>query len=382
MRPHEMRGASERRHRDDRWGFESAVERTLGWLARSALALWRRRRWARISGYAVAVALTVVAGTQAYRHAQMQIQNRHELIPVGPGAFELSPQGRYFYVYAPKGLEIWSVRERRRVALIRNADEKLTWPALSPDGRLLAGYIHRGTYLHGESEDVRLTRVKDASTEKILEAGRGISDPEWSPDGSLLATAGPEAIRVWRVRDGKQLRAFEDHGVPLGALGAVRWSPDGRVLATEGEEHEVGLWDVKSGRRLRTLPKDRGSGYGVTAFSPDGRLFARGGETVELWSVAEGRLVRKLEGPGSTASALAFSPDGDVLATGTAEGEIRLWSLSGGKLLSTYYAYGPVDAVAFTPGAREIVAHGEDETVRIWSVEDDRLEVESAGSGS
>jgi len=377
-----MRGASERRHRDDRWGFESAVERTLRWLARSALALWRRRRWARISGYAVAVALTVVAGTQAYRHAQMQIQNRHELIPVGPGTFELSPQGRYFYVYAPKGLEIWSVRERRRVALIRNADEKLTWPALSPDGRLLAGYIHRGTYLHGESEDVRLARVKDASTKKILEAGRGISDPEWSPDGRLLATAGPEAIRVWRVRDGKQLRAFEDHGVPFGALGAVRWSPDGLVLATEGEEHEVRLWDVKSGRRLRTLPKERGTGYGVTAFSPDGRLFARGGETVELWSVAEGRLVRKLEGPGSTASALAFSPDGDVLATGTADGEIRLWSLSGGKLLSTYYAYGPVDAVAFTPGAREIVAHGEDETVRIWSVEDDRLEVESAGSGS
>jgi WD40 repeat protein len=75
-------------------------------------------------------------------------------------------------------------------------------------------------------------------------------------------------------------------------------------------------------------------------------------ETVELWSVAEGRLVRKLEGPGSTASALAFSPDGDVLATGAADGKIRLWSLSGGKLLRTYYAHGSVDAVAFTSGAR------------------------------
>lgn len=73
---------------------------------------------------------------------------------------------------------------------------------------------------------------------------------------------------------------------------------------------------------------------------------------MELWNVAEGRLVRKLEGAGSTASALAFSPDGTLLATG--DGRIRLWSLPGGRLLRT--CYGSVDAVAFTPGARSRVA--------------------------
>ncbi len=370
-----MRGDTERRARDEGWTFESAVESALVWLARSALALWSRKKAVRISGYAAAGALilagTVVAGTQAHHYARKQVQNRHEQIPVGPGAFELNPQGRYFYVYTPEGLEVWSIQERRRVSVIRNADEKLTWPALSPDGRLLAGYIHRGTYLHSESEDIRLVRVEDAVSERVLRAGRVISDPEWSPNARLLATAGPEAIQVWGVRDGRLICAFEDHGVPFGALGALRWSHDGRILATEGEEHQVTLWDVKSGRRLQTLRGDLGTGYGVTAFSPDGRLFARGGETVELWSVAEGRLVRKLEGRGSTASAVAFSPDSTLLATGAGDGKIRIRSLPGGRLLRTYYAYSSIDAVAFTPGAREVVSHGEDETVRIWPVREE-----------
>jgi dipeptidyl aminopeptidase/acylaminoacyl peptidase len=367
-----MRGDTQRRARHRGWAFESAVEGALWWMARSALTLWRRKKAVRIPGYAAFGALILagmaVAGTQTQQYALKQVQNLHEQISVGPGAFELNPQGRYFHVYTQEGLEVWSVQERRRVSVIRNADEKLTWPALSPDGRLLAGYIRRGTYLHGESEDIRVVLVKDAVSERVLPAGGGITDPEWSPNGRLLATVGPEAVRVWRVRDGRLIRAFEDHSVPFGVLGALRWSHDGRILATEGEEHRVTLWDVESGRRLQTFRGDSGTGYGVTAFSPDGSLFARGGETVELWSVAEGRLVRSLEGPGSSASALAFSPDGTLLATGAVDGKIRLWSLPGGRLLRTYDAFGSVDAVAFTPGGREVVSHGEDETVRIWPV--------------
>jgi WD40 repeat protein len=65
---------------------------------------------------------------------------------------------------------------------------------------------------------------------------------------------------------------------------------------------------------------------------------------------------------------LAFSPDGPLVAAGAGDGRIRLWSLTSGRLLKTYYGYSSVDAVAFTIGAREAVSHGEDEMVRIWSV--------------
>src|SRR3712207_959008 len=85
---HRMRGDTERRARDEGWTFESAVESALVWLARSALALWSRKKAVRISGYAAAGALilagTVVAGTQAHHYARKQVQNRHEQIPVGP----------------------------------------------------------------------------------------------------------------------------------------------------------------------------------------------------------------------------------------------------------------------------------------------------------
>ena len=112
----------------------------------------------------------------------------------------------------------------------------------------------------------------------------------------------------------------------IGASG-MRFSPDGRLLATYSMSGgQVKLWDVSTGRELRTLAAGAGGAYfglgGVrsVAFSCDGRLFAAGSTdgSTKVWDTATGRELHKLGGDDrgtgfDAVDAIAFGPDDRTL---------------------------------------------------------------------
>ena len=140
---------------------------------------------------------------------------------------------------------------------------------------------------------------------------RGIS---FSPDGRTIATGhwDKDIARLWDVRTGRQIKKLTGHT----ELCAVSFSPDGHTLVTGSDDGTIYLWDVKTGRQIKRLTAHADTGKITGAefefvhsrvpphpdavqsvcFSPDGRTIASGsyGGTVRLWDVNTGRSIKTL----------------------------------------------------------------------------------------
>jgi WD40 repeat protein len=71
------------------------------------------------------------------------------------------------------------------------------------------------------------------------------------------------------------------------------------------------------------------------ALSASGDLLASGSDdgTVKLWDTRSGRLLYSLEGHGGMVNSVALSASGDLLATGFHDGTVKLWDARSGRVL-------------------------------------------------
>jgi WD40 repeat protein len=119
------------------------------------------------------------------------------------------------------------------------------------------------------------------------------------------------------------------------------------------------------------------------AISPDGQLLASGSDdyTVQLWTLPSGSPLKSLTGHMSEVLSLAISPDGRLLVSGSDDGAIRLWRLPDGKFLSVLYKHtDPINHLAISPmpfcgqAGQWLLASGSgDGVVRLWQLPEGRL---------
>ena len=196
--------------------------------------------------------------------------------------------------------------------------------------------------------------------------GGSVHSVIFSPDGKMLAsTHNDSTIQLWDLSTGRIVRSFMGH---TGHVPVVVFSPDGKMLAGGSPDQTVKLWEVSSGRFIRAFKGHNGSIYSV-AFSPDGKMLASGShdQTVKLWEVSSGRLVRTFEGHKSFVQSIAFSPGGKLLASGSYDQTLKLWEVNSGRSIRSFEGHADwVQAIVFSPDGKMLASGSTDKTVKLW----------------
>lgn len=218
-----------------------------------------------------------------------------------------------------------------------------------------------------------------ASATLRVNAGKQANALAFSPDGSIVATAGANGnVILWEVPSGRRLRSIP--GRTGGTYGLAFNLPDGTVVAAAGGDGTIRLYEVATGREVAAIRTERGREALAVAFSPDGATIATCTgvfwETVEradevgdltLWDAGTGRAIRPLIGHTGSVHQAVFAPDGSSLASAGGDGSVRVWDPETGDALMDLRGHdGVVMGVAYSPDGRRIVSAGLDGTLRIW----------------
>lgn len=255
-----------------------------------------------------------------------------------------------------KNIEVWDIRDRRRLVTI-------------------------------DAQHRRDTRFKEAPT---------VSSLVFSPDGKLLASGGrwDYKIELWNALTGEHVTTYSTTN--RGSILALVFSDDGKFLAAL-KDGTIEVWNVVSKEPSRSIRAHRRGHWNSLSFSPDGKLLASGGfressfETdviyseIKLWDTATDSLFATLSGRGP----VVFSPDGKFLASASAsetkwfhsdgvEGgdsqitggsSVKLWDVATKEPIISFPPIGKerVERLEFSSDMR-LLAESSDNRIRLWDL--------------
>ena len=285
----------------------------------------------------------------------------------GVVALAVSPDGRYLLSEHTDGaLRLRTLPGGTTVGSLLPPD-RLPVPfatAMSPDGRTMAVSVRGGAAL------LELPTLRRLATLSAVTEPHAVTALAFDPRGQLLATGTDQGSTVlWDVRTGRRQRTLSGNE---GAVTALAFDSATRRLVAAGDPSALVLWDLRrSESEGRRLPGHSYYPHAV-AFRPDGGLVSISAREAATWDFAGVQPGARLPGAATAVTAFSLSKDGRVMATADDDGRVRLRALPEGQPVGAPHELGatPVRDVSLSADGRRVAAvGGEAEAVlAVWDV--------------
>ncbi|MBD2001857.1 MULTISPECIES: WD40 repeat domain-containing protein [Cyanophyceae] len=218
----------------------------------------------------------------------------------------------------------------------------------------------------------------------------------FSRDGQILVSHSPgETIKLWNLKTGKLLRTLNEK---VYAAGVVAITPDVQTLVTVDQkapfnnDKTIKVWNLKTNKLLRTL-NGHSQQVNRLAIAADGQTLvsASDDKKVLVWNLKTGKRLQTINPQSTPILSIALSPNGQILATGGGESvdqntskdtSIKLWDSKTGKLLGTLEGHtSPIGSIAIAPDGQTLVSVTD--SIKIWNLRTKQLlHTIPGGSGS
>ena len=231
---------------------------------------------------------------------------------------------------------------------------------------ILLIYLTSLTASDGQSSNARLP---DGAIARF-NPGASVYTVAFSPDGHLLASGGTDnAVILWDVSGQSKFRTLIGHN---DWVKSVAFSPNGQLLASVSMDASLKLWEVSSGTNLTS--RKQNDRMETVTFSLNGKTFATCGHIdgfIDLWAVSKKHIshVDRISGHLSAVSSVAFSPDGLMLASAGDDDTVKLWNIDDKSEIKSITEHSSdVRSIVFSPDGTMLASGGKDNTVKLLEI--------------